>query len=158
MPFACCKCGYLLPRGAIGSDGFRTDDGSTIPSFPSGLCGLIGQAITYIRNQWTRLTRFLEDGRIPLDNGGVERTIRPVAIGRKNDLFAGSCRGARNAASIYSLMATCALNDVQPDQYLADVLDKLIHDWPAKAIDDLLPDRWKILFGQDTLSHTDIHA
>lgn len=118
----------------------------------------IGQAITYMRNQWPSLIRFLEDGRIPLDNGGVERAIRPVAIGRKNYLFAGSRRGARNAASIYSLMATCALNDVQPDKYLADVLDKLIHDWPAKAIDDLLPHRWKELFGQDTLSRTDIHA
>ncbi len=118
----------------------------------------IGQAITYMRNQWISLTRFLEDGRIPLDNGGVERAIRPVAIGRKNYLFAGSRRGGRNAAAIYSLMATCALNDVQPDKYLADVLDKLIHDWPAKAIDDLLPHRWKELFGQDTLSRTDIHA
>jgi transposase len=118
----------------------------------------IGQAITYMRNQWISLTRFLEDGRLPLDNGEVERAIRPVAIGRKNYLFAGSRRGARNAAAIYSLMATCALNDIQPDKYLADVLDKLIHDWPAKRIDNLLPDRWKELFGQDTLSRSDIHA
>lgn len=118
----------------------------------------IGKAIIYMRNQWTSLTRFLEDGRLPVDNGEVERAIRPVAIGRKNYLFAGSRRGGHNAAVIYSLLATCALNDVQPDQYLRDVLDKLMRGWPAKKIDDLLPDRWKELFGRNTLSRKDIHA
>jgi transposase len=118
----------------------------------------IGKAIRYMRNQWPSLLRFLEDGRIPLDNGEVERAIRPIAIGRKNYLFAGSRRGARNAAAIYSLMATCALNDIQPDRYLSDVLDKLMRNWPAKKIDDLIPDRWKELFGQNMLSRRDIHA
>lgn len=115
----------------------------------------LGKAIQYLRNQWTSLILFVNDGRLPLDNGAVERAIRPVAVGRKNYLFAGSPRGARNAASLYSILATCALNDIQPDRYLNDVLDKLMRDWPAKAIDDLLPDRWKTLFDPD---QTPLHA
>ena len=110
----------------------------------------LGKAIQYMNNQWSGLTRFLEDGRLPLDNGEIERTIRPVAVGRKNYLFAGSRRGARNAAVIYSLFAGCELNDVKPDVYLRDVLDKLANDWPARRIDDLLPYRWKKLFGESS--------
>jgi len=104
---------------------------------------LMGKATTYLSNQWESLTQFLNDGKLPLDNGEVERAIRPVAVGRKNYLFAGSKRGAQNAAVIYSLLSTCELNDVNPYDYFKDILDKLANNWPANQIDDLLPDRWK---------------
>ena len=106
---------------------------------------LMGKAATYLSNQWESLTQFLNDGKLPLDNGEVERAIRPVAVGRKNYLFAGSKRGARNAAVIYSLLATCELNGVNPYDYFKDILDKLANNWPANQIDDLLPDYWKKL-------------
>jgi transposase len=118
----------------------------------------LGKAVIYLRNQWSSLTRFLEDGRLPLDNGEVERAIRPVAIGRKNYLFAGSRRGARNAAGIYSLIASCALNDIPPDLYLRDVLDKIVNHWPASKLDELLPDRWKELHRQNLPPHKNIHS
>jgi len=103
----------------------------------------LGKAITYISNQWTSLIEFLKDSRVPIDNGGVERAIRPLALGRKNYLFAGSVRGAQNAAVIYSLLAGCALNDIKADEYFNDILYKLVNYWPSSRIDELLPHRWK---------------
>jgi len=109
----------------------------------------LGKAVIYLTNQWDSLIRFLDDPRLPLDNGEVERAIRPVAVGRKNYLFAGSKRGARNAAVIYSLLATCELNDVNPYHYFKDILEKLSNNWPNNRIKELLPDRWKTLNTQE---------
>jgi transposase len=102
----------------------------------------IGVAISYALSMWGRLERYLEDGRYEIDNNLVENSIRPIAIGRKNYLFAGSHEAAQRAAMIYSLMATCKKNDVDPSEWLTDVLAR-IQDHPINKIDELLPANWK---------------
>lgn len=99
----------------------------------------LGKAAKYAINQRTALTRFLEDGRLPLTNNLDELQIRTLAIGRKNYLFAGSNAGAERSAHIYSLLRTCALNGVEPFAYLRDVLMRLAGGWPQSRIDELLP-------------------
>ncbi len=106
---------------------------------------LVGRAIQYALNHWPSLIVFAQDGKVPIDNGATERAIRPVAVGRKNYLFAGSDRGARNAAVIYSLMESCSLADVNPALYFKDILQKLSADWSNSRIDELLPHNWKLL-------------
>lgn len=106
---------------------------------------LLGKAIIYAMNHWASLTVFVTDGDIPMDNGAVERAIRPVAVGRKNYLFAGNDRAARNAAVIYSLLACCHLEEVNPWLYFRDILTKLAASWPYSRIDELLPRHWKTL-------------
>ncbi len=103
----------------------------------------IGEAMAYTLNHWQQLTRFLEDGRLPIDNNLVENTIRPVALGRKNWLFAGSPEGASRLAIIYSLVATCKLNNINPYEYFRDILP-LLPSYPAQKIADLTPANWKI--------------
>jgi hypothetical protein len=103
----------------------------------------LAKAIGYIVNQWQALSRFLEDGRLPLDNTRCERALRGIAIGRKNYLFAGSDVGAERAATIYTLIGTCALSGVDPLAYFTDVLRKLeTGRFPASRIDELLPPNW----------------
>ena len=80
--------------------------------------GGLADAIRYALTRWDALCRFLDDGRIELDNNTVERAIRPVALGRKNHLFAGSDGGAARWATVCSLIATAKLNDVEPFAYL----------------------------------------
>jgi len=101
-------------------------------------------ATRYVLNHWTALTRFVDDGRLLLDNHGTERQLRAVALGRKNYLFAGSHDAARRAAVLYALLRTCAQHGVPPLPYLTDVLRKLRDDGPAT---DLLPDRWHDVYG-----------
>lgn len=102
----------------------------------------LAKAITYSLKRWDALTRFLDDGRICLTNNAAERALRGVALGRVNWTFAGSDRGAERAAAIYTLIATCKLNNVDPQAYLADVLARL-PDYPARRIDDLMPWHWQ---------------
>ena len=101
----------------------------------------IGQALGYSLNSWERLIRYLEDGRYEIDNNWVENAIRPVAIGRKNYLFAGSHEGARRAAIIYSLLNTCKKNNINPATWLHDVLNR-ITDYPVNQLENLLPNKW----------------
>ncbi|MBE9522879.1 MAG: IS66 family transposase, partial [Proteobacteria bacterium] len=82
----------------------------------------IGEAIAYTLKLWKRLTRYTEDGRWEIDNNAIENSIRPVALGRKNYMFAGSHEGAKNAAMIYSFLGTCKINNVEPYAWLKDVL------------------------------------
>jgi hypothetical protein len=103
----------------------------------------LAEAIRYALARWPALCRFLEDGRIELDNNPVERAIRPVALGRKNHLFAGSDGGADRCAVVASLLETAKLNGVEPHAYLKDVLDRLTNGHPMSRIDDLLPWNWK---------------
>jgi transposase len=103
----------------------------------------ISEAIAYTLNHWTQLTNFLKDGRLPIDNNLCENTIRPVALGRKNWLFAGSPEGAKRMAIIYSLVATCKLNAINPYEYLLDILPKAA-SYPNKNIADLSPINWKM--------------
>ena len=95
----------------------------------------------YSLARWDKLTRYTEDGRIEIDNNLVENAIRPIAIGRKNYLFAGSHNAAQRAAVIYSLLATCKKHDINPYEWLADVLAR-IPTHPAKRVHELLPHRW----------------
>lgn len=103
----------------------------------------IAKAINYTLGNWVQLTRYLDEGRLEIDNNRCENVIRPVAIGKKNWLFAGSPDGAKRMAIIYSLAATCKLNDVNFFEYLRDVLPK-IPGYPASKIADLSPINWKL--------------
>jgi transposase len=100
------------------------------------------KACAYYINHWDALTRFLEDGRLNLDNNLCELQIRSLAVGRKNYLYAGSDAGAERAATCYTVLRTCALHGVDPEAYLKDVLDKLASGWPKSRMKELLPDAW----------------
>lgn len=103
----------------------------------------LAEAIRYALARWPALCRFLDDGRIELDTNTVERAIRPIALGRKNHLFAGSEGGAERWAVVVSLLATAKLNDVEPYSYLKDVLTRMTNGHPMSRIDELLPWNWK---------------
>lgn len=102
----------------------------------------LAEAIRYALNRWTALCRFLEDGRIDLDTNTVERAIRPVTLGRKNHLFAGSDRGADRWATVATLITTAKLNDVEPQAWLTEVLQRLTDGHPINRIGELLPWNW----------------
>ncbi|MGO9462596.1 MAG: IS66 family transposase [Isosphaeraceae bacterium] len=104
----------------------------------------IAQAIQYALNHWEALKRPLEAGFLELDNGACERAFKPVALGRKNWLFAGSDKGGETAAVLMSLCTTCKDLEIDPQAYLRDVLDR-ISTHPARRIEELLPDRWQRL-------------
>lgn len=99
----------------------------------------LADAIRYALSRWQGLGRFLDDGRVELDSNVVERAIRPITLGRKNHLFAGSDGGGQHWAVLASLIATCKINDVDPNAYLADVLEKIVARHPMSRIDELLP-------------------
>ena len=89
--------------------------------------GGLAQAIRYALSNWTALTRYTDDGRLEIDNNRAENTLRGVALGRKNWLFAGSDAGGDRAAAIYSLIETCKLAGIDPLGYLRDVLARIAH-------------------------------
>ena len=99
----------------------------------------LAEAIRYALSRWEGLTRFIDDGRIEIDSNIVERSIRPIALNRKNALFAGSDGGGEHWAVIASLIETAKLNAVDPQAYLADVLTRIVNGHPQACIDDLLP-------------------
>ena len=105
--------------------------------------GDLAKAIRYALSHWPALCRFLDDGRIELDTNTVERAIRPVALGRKNHLFAGSDGGGARWATVCSLIATAKLNGLEPFAYLKDVLERMSEGHPMNALDELLPWNWK---------------
>ena len=105
----------------------------------------MGKAITYALNQWKALNHYLSDAQIPIDNNRSEQTLRVIALGRKNYLFAGHETAAQNLAVLESLVNTCEMNGVNPEAYLADVLIR-IQTHPNKDILDLMPHRWKERF------------
>jgi hypothetical protein len=98
----------------------------------------IGKAISYTLNLWDRLKRYTEDGRFQIDNNLIENSIRPVALGRKNYLFAGSHEAAQYAAIMYSFLATCKINNIEPFNWMKNTLS-IIQDYPANKIQELLP-------------------
>ena len=101
--------------------------------------GGVADAIRYALARWSALCRFLDHGRIELDNNSVERAMRPVCLSRKNSLFAGSDEGGENWACLASLIETCKLNGVNPQAYFTDLLTRLVNGWPQKRIDELMP-------------------
>ena len=101
----------------------------------------LGDAVSYTRNQWANLVRFLDDGRLPLDNNAAERAIRGVAVGRKNWLFAGGEAGGHRAAAAYSIVESCKSAGVEPIAYLRDVLAR-IATTPESQVASLTPRAW----------------
>jgi transposase len=99
----------------------------------------LAEAIRYALSRWDGLTRFLDDGRVEIDSNVVERSIRPIALNRKNALFAGSDGGGEHWAVVASLIETCKLNSVDPYAYLADVISKIVSGHSNSRIDELLP-------------------
>jgi hypothetical protein len=102
----------------------------------------IGEAISYTLSLWPRLKNYIADGRYEIDNNLIENSIRPVALGRKNYMFAGSHEGAKRAAMMYSFFGSCKMNNVNPYEWLKDVLDR-IQDHKANKLDELLPSIWE---------------
>jgi hypothetical protein len=103
---------------------------------------LVGQAIAYSLNQWEKLTAFLDDGRLELDNNRSERSIKPFVIGRKNWLFANTPRGAKASATIYSVIETAKENGLHPFNYLKHLfeqLPQLAGPLDAEALEPFLP-------------------
>jgi transposase len=99
----------------------------------------LAEAIRYATSRWEGLTRFIDDGRVEIDSNVVERSIRPIALNRKNALFAGSDGGGENWATIATLVESCKLNAVDPQAYIADTLTKIVNAHPNAKIDDLMP-------------------
>ena len=108
----------------------------------------IGLAIQYALHLWARLENYLLDGRLEIDNNWIENKIRPLAIGRKNYLFAGSHDAAHRAGMIYSFFAMCRVAGINPQEWLTDVLAR-IQDHPINAIHELLPQNWKKVTPRD---------
>lgn len=105
----------------------------------------LAAAIRYACARWPALTRYVEDGRLELSNNAAERSIRPLALGRKNWLFAGSDAGGDRAAAIYTLVETAKLNGLDPEAYLREVFGR-IADHPINRIEALLP--WNLAQGR----------
>ena len=102
------------------------------------------KALDYSLRRWGALTRFVDDGKLPIDNNWAENQIRPIAIGRKNWLFAGSLRAGQRAAAVMSLIQSARLNGHDPYAYLKDVLQRL-PTHKNHLIAELLPHRWQSL-------------
>ena len=102
----------------------------------------IAKAMDYMLKRWPAFVRFLDDGRICLSNNAAERALRGIALGRKSWLFAGSDRGGRRAAAMYSIIVTAKMKDVDPQAYLADVLARIAAH-PANRLYELLPWNWR---------------
>ena len=98
----------------------------------------IGQAFTYAHNQWPTLLTLFEDGRLQIDNNPIENKIRPLALGRKNYLFAGSHQGAQRSAMMYSFFATCRQQGINPYEWLVATLNQ-INDTRRSELSKLLP-------------------
>jgi len=101
----------------------------------------IGGAISYTLNLWGRLTGYTQNGKYEIDNNLIENSIRPLALGRKNYLFAGSHEGAKRAAMMYSFFGSCKINNVNPYEWLKYVLS-VISDYKASKLNELIPDNW----------------
>jgi transposase len=99
----------------------------------------LAEAIRCALSGWDGLCHFVDDGRIEIDSNVVERTIRPIALNRKNALFAGSDGGAEHWAAIASLVETCKLNGIDPYAYLAATITKIVNGHPNARLNELLP-------------------
>ena len=116
----------------------------------------IGKAITYAYTRWDNMMRYLEDGRLLLDNNLAENEIRPVTLGRKNYLFCGNHEAAQNMALVCSLLATCRNHDVNPRDYLNDVISQMPYHTKAshEELLQLLPHKWKLIHPESIMTKT----
>ena len=115
---------------------------------------LIGKAITYAYTRWDNIMRYLEDGRLLLDNNLAENEIRPITLGRKNYLFCGNHEAAQNMAIVCSLLATCRNHDVNPRDYLSDVISQMPYHTKAsyEELLQLLPHKWKLTHQESVMT------
>lgn len=104
----------------------------------------IAKALGYSIERWNELMIYTTDGKLNIDNNPVENSIRPIAIGRKNYLFAGSHEAAQRSAMLYSLLGTCKLHSINPFIWLRDVLQRIAAH-PVNKIEELLPQNWNPL-------------
>ena len=111
-------------------------DASVLKMLPSSK---MGEALTYLQNQWSRLTAYLENGAYPIDNNPAERAIRPFTIGRKNWMFAKNQAGAKASANLYSLIESAKANNVNPYHYLKHVFSRLPNMTTKDDMNDLMP-------------------
>jgi transposase len=109
---------------------------SVLPKSPEG------KAVAYALNNWEALSRYAGDGDLAIDNNGAERSLRGVAVGRRNWTFFGSDNGGKTAAVLKSFIASCQRAKVEPWAYFKDVLGR-IASHPVQALDELLPANWK---------------
>jgi transposase len=103
----------------------------------------LGKALQYALSRWDALVRYVEDGRLSIDNNLAERLLKDIAVTRKNYLFVGSDAGGQRAAIIYTIAETAKLNGLDPEAYIAAILDRLAGGHPIRRIDELLPWNWK---------------
>src|ERR1700744_4730187 len=101
----------------------------------------LAEAMRYALSRWTALSVYIDDGRVELDNSIAERAMRPLGIGRKNWLFAGSDKGGERIADILTIIETVKLHGHNPEVYLTDILTR-IQDYPADRLNELLPWNW----------------
>jgi hypothetical protein len=100
-----------------------------------------GEAIAYTLANWKALTRYCDDGNLEIDNNGAERSLRGIAVGRRNWTFYGSDHGGRTAAVLTTLIATCKRLHIDPFAYLRDIFER-ISSHPKNRLGELLPDEW----------------
>lgn len=101
-----------------------------------------GQALSYLNNQWHKLIRYCDDGRLSIDNNACENAIRPFVIGRRNWLFSDTVKGAKASANLYSLIETAKANGLEPYRYLRHIFNELRKAKSLQAIEELLP--WQV--------------
>ncbi len=101
----------------------------------------IGKAIAYTLTRWSKLNKYIDHGEVEIDNNLIENSIRPLALGRKNFLFAGSQESAQRAAISYSLFGTCKIYNINPYEWLKDIFTR-IKEHPINRISELLPHHW----------------
>jgi transposase len=106
----------------------------------------LGASIGYALRNWVALTRYTEDGRLKIDNSGAEQALRPIVLGRKNWLFAGSEAAAHRTAILCSLVQTCKHLQINPFVYLRDILER-VSTHPARLVLELTPREWRQLPG-----------
>ena len=111
------------------------ESSATLPKSP------IGKAMGYMLKRKKTMTYYLSDGRLNIDTNPIENAIRPIAVGRKNYLFAGSHEAAQRGAMFYSFFACCRMHEVDPLEWLIDVMQRL-PDHPINRIEELLPHLW----------------
>jgi len=103
-----------------------------------------GKALNYLNNEWGKLIRYLDEGRVEIDNNGAENSIRPFVLGRKNWLFSTSVKGVKASANLYSLIETAKTNGLEPYAYLRTLFTELPKPETAEAIEVLLPENIKM--------------
>jgi transposase len=103
----------------------------------------LAKAIQYALTRWDALARYAGDGRIAIDNNPAERSLRGIAVTRKNFLFLGSEAGGERAAVLYTVLETAKLNGLDPEAYLTGVIDRMVKGHPINRLTDLLPWNWK---------------